>query len=129
MEGKYLITTDHWFYAPDGRQYKAVFGECKILKDDVLGIKTNRASTNWYVQVGNDVDNILIAGCQIHYAIKCESVDSSKGYTEDDKGREHIASSRIYIPGKIENEPNRYIHGRSCSDIMNKLLPSNETIS
>ena len=46
MKGKYLITTDDWFYAPDGKKYKSVWGEVKILEDEVLGITTNRNSTN-----------------------------------------------------------------------------------
>jgi hypothetical protein len=36
MKGKYLITTDSWFYAPDGKQYKAVWGEVSILSDSIL---------------------------------------------------------------------------------------------
>ena len=62
-----LITTDHWFYAPDGKTYRAVFGTLRnVLADsDVLGIKTNARSTNWYLEIGN----MVIAGCQIHYAV------------------------------------------------------------
>jgi len=69
---KVLVTTDAWFLAPDGESYRAVFGTVNaILKDeDTLGIKTNSKSTNWYASVGN----MLIAGCQIHYAIKTDSV-------------------------------------------------------
>ncbi len=62
-----LVTTDNWFYAPDGRCYRAATGKLiAILDDSILGIKTNRNSTNWYAQVGN----LLIAGCQIHYAMR-----------------------------------------------------------
>lgn len=32
MTGKYLITTDAWFYAPDRKQYKSVWGEVKEYK-------------------------------------------------------------------------------------------------
>lgn len=68
---KVLVTTDQWFFAPDGESYKAVFGTVKGVFNDqeALGIKTNARSTNWYVQVGN----MMIAGCQIHYAVKTES--------------------------------------------------------
>lgn len=67
---KLLITTDCWFVAPDGKQYKAVFGTVKGVYDDesTLGIKTNRHSANWFVVIGG----MTIAGCQIHYAIKAE---------------------------------------------------------
>ena len=67
---KYLVTCDNWFLAPDGRQYRAVHGVVHGVFDDnqALGIKTNRHSTNWFLQVGD----MIIAGCQIHYAIKSE---------------------------------------------------------
>ena len=77
--GKYLITTDHWFYGPDGMQYRAVWGNVQIVEDSALGIKTNRNSTNWYAIVGSEEKQVILAGCQIHYAMKCES----KPNTED----------------------------------------------
>jgi len=72
MNGKYLITTDAWFFAPDGAQYRAVWGEVTIMEDTILGIKTNRNATNWYIKVGTDNNHIIVAGCQIHYAVKCD---------------------------------------------------------
>lgn len=72
MKGKYLITTDAWFVAPDGISYKSVWGEVEITEDDFLGVKTNRNSSNWYAKVGSDENHVIIAGCQIHYAVKCE---------------------------------------------------------
>jgi hypothetical protein len=72
MTGKYLINTNDWFYAPDGIMYKAAWGEVVILDDSVLGIKTNRNSTNWFAKVGSEDKHIIIAGCQINYSIKCE---------------------------------------------------------
>lgn len=71
MQGKYLITTDAWFYAPDGKQYKAAWGDVQIIEDTFLGLKTNRNSTNWFAKVGSEQKHVVIAGCQIHYAIKC----------------------------------------------------------
>ncbi len=73
MKCKYLITTDNWFYAPDGRQYKSVWGEVEVLEDSILGVKTNRNSTNWYAKIGSKEKYVIIAGCQIHYAVKCEN--------------------------------------------------------
>ena len=66
MKGKYLITTDDYFIAPDGKEYKCVWGDVQILNDNVLGVKTNRNAVNWYAKVGD----VIIAGCQIHFAIK-----------------------------------------------------------
>ena len=68
MKGKYLITTNNWFVAPNGRDYKAVWGDVEILQDSILGVKTNSRSTNWYVEIGN----MIVAGCQINYAIKTD---------------------------------------------------------
>lgn len=72
MEGKYLITTDNWFFAPDGRQYKSIWGNVKVVEDSILGIKTNRNSSNWFIKIGKDETHVIIAGCQIHYAVKCD---------------------------------------------------------
>lgn len=67
---KYLVTTNNWFLAPNGKQYKAAHGTVKgILSDnETLGIQTNRHSSNWYLEIGS----LIIAGCQIHYAIKSD---------------------------------------------------------
>lgn len=86
---KALITTEAWFYAPDGRQYKALHGTVKALRssDDTLGIRTNARSTNWYIEVGN----MTIAGCQVNYLTKTDSCNfgsvldyqaGSEGYCE-----------------------------------------------
>lgn len=62
---KVVVTVDNWFYGPDGREYRAVFGTVRGIHSDheTLGIKTNARSTNWYLNIGGTV----IAGCQIHY--------------------------------------------------------------
>lgn len=69
---KVLVTTDGWFFAPDGEQYRSVFGTVKGIhsSENTLGVKTNAKSTNWYAEVGN----MIIAGCQIHYCIKTDKV-------------------------------------------------------
>jgi hypothetical protein len=78
MKGKYLITTDNWFIAPDGKQYRAAWGNVEILEDDIMGVKTNRNSTNWFAKVGSDTNHIIIAGCQIHYAVKSNYQPNTK---------------------------------------------------
>lgn len=101
MEGKYLITTDAWFYAPDGLKYRAVWGNVKIIEDSTLGIKTNRMSTNWYVYVGTKEKGMVLAGCQIHYAVRCEkkpNTDKVKDFTYGDgKSTEYERPTEIYI--------------------------------
>ena len=71
MKGKYLVTTDSWFFAPDGLQYCAVYGDVQIVGDESLGLKTNRNSTNWYAMIGTEANHVIVAGCQIHYSVKC----------------------------------------------------------
>ena len=73
MKGKYLITTDAWFIAPNGKSYNSVWGNIEIVNDSILGIKTNARSSNWFAKIGNEGKEVIIAGCQIHYAVKCES--------------------------------------------------------
>lgn len=70
---KVLVTTNEWFYAPDGRTYKAVFGTVRgvFTSESTLGVRTNAKSTNWYLDVGC----VTIAGCQIHYLVACESAN------------------------------------------------------
>lgn len=77
----YLITTDNWFFAPNGKQYRAAFGTVKgtLSDEEALGIKTNARSTNWFVSIGN----LLIAGCQIHYAVKTDTCNL--GRIEEDR--------------------------------------------
>lgn len=73
---KALITCDNWFYAPDGRTYRAVFGTIRAVKGDqeTLGIRTNSRSTNWYVEIGC----MLVAGCQIHYAMRADKAETGQ---------------------------------------------------
>lgn len=77
---KYLITTDNWFFAPDGESYRAVFGTVNGIYNDTetLGVKTNSKSTNWYLCIGN----MLLAGCQIHYAVRTDRVSFDPGLRE-----------------------------------------------
>lgn len=101
MKGKMLVTTDNWFYAPDGMKYRSVWGDIKILDDSTLGVKTNRNSTNWYAFIGSEEKGMIVAGCQIHYAVKCDKKPNSgsvKEYTYGDgKSQEHERPSEIYL--------------------------------
>lgn len=102
MQRKYLITTDAWFYAPDGKQYKAVWGDVIIFDDNkVLGIKTNIRATNWYARVGTEDNHVIVAGCQIHYACKSESkpnVNLTEDYSiEAGEVKNYNRPSSIYI--------------------------------
>jgi len=100
MKGNYLISTDAWFYAPDGRQYRAVWGNVQMTDDSVLGIKTNARSSNWFAKVGPEDNHVIIAGCQIHYAVKCDR--PHVGYTDEHtveagECKKYIRPTNIYI--------------------------------
>ena len=102
MKGKYLITTDAWFFAPDGNMYRAAWGEVEIFTDEILGIKTNRNATNWFAKVGSEDNHIIIAGCQIHYSIRSEQRPNSGKVLETCADpanglKEYHVQTRIYF--------------------------------
>lgn len=86
-DNNFLITTDNWFVAPDGKQYRAAWGKVEVYSsEETLGVKTNVKSTNWYVIVGEPGNNgkrVVIAGCQIHYACICMSKPNVGKVSED----------------------------------------------
>lgn len=83
---KCLLTVDSWFYAPDGCQYRAVFGTVKAVRssEEALGVRTNAKSSNWYVEIGC----VPVAGCQIHYAVRCDvcNLGTAQDFVLTDKG-------------------------------------------
>lgn len=94
-----IITTDSWFVAPNGRQYRSVFGTINGVFDSesTLGIKTNSRSTNWYVSIGR----MVIAGCQIHYVAGCKRDEVNLCRVKDSTivegvEREQMMMSKIY---------------------------------
>jgi len=73
-DNNFLITTNAWFTAPDGKMYRSVWGKVEVYSDsDTLGIKTNARSANWYAIIGVGGKRVIVAGCQIHYACVCMS--------------------------------------------------------
>jgi hypothetical protein len=91
MKGNYLITTDNWFFAPDGGQYKSVWGNVEILEDSLLGVKTNRNSSNWYAKIGSEDNHVIVAGCQIHYALKSDIKPMNEIVNDHTTGESGIA--------------------------------------
>lgn len=101
-EAKYLITTDNWFAAPDGFMYQSVWGKIQIFEDTTItGIKTNRNSSNRYMVVGNKGKAAIIAGCQIHYAVRSDSKPNTNIISDYTVGggiyTEYERPSKIYI--------------------------------
>jgi aspartate ammonia-lyase len=101
MKGKYIVTTDNWFYAPDGNSYKAVWGEISIFEDTFLGIKTNRNSSNWYAKIGTEENHVIVAGCQIHYATRCENRPSQTF--------QHELTHELEVKSVVADTPRIYI--------------------
>lgn len=101
MTGKYLITTDNYFFAPDGKQYRAVWGECRTVSaEQALGFNPNRNSANWFIRVGSEESHVIVAGCQIHYAVKLDSCPNLEEVQER-IGTEHEMKTmdcRIFVP-------------------------------
>lgn len=98
---RYLVTSDHYFVAPDGESYLSAWGAAYLkTTDDVFGFKPARPSTNWFLKIGSDENHIIMAGCQIHYAIRCETEPMDKYSGKLEKcGTSSIekSASRIYI--------------------------------
>ncbi len=86
----YLITTDNWFQGPNGKQYRGAWGKISIvLAKDLFGFNPTR-STNWFAQIGEGNKSIIIAGCQINYAIRCDNKPKVK--------KVKCKNNPIYIP-------------------------------
>lgn len=66
-----LINCQNWFTAPDGKDYKAVWGKLIAIHEagKMLGFIPNRSHANWFIEIGN----MQIKGCQVLYFIVCEN--------------------------------------------------------
>jgi hypothetical protein len=93
-----LVTTSTWFIAPDGKEYRAVYGELKAIHEagSTLGFIPNRSHANWFIEIGN----MIIMGCQVMYFIQTDhcSFDKAKHWTTDNNGKiiEQPAPCKIY---------------------------------
>lgn len=92
---KYLITLDHWFYAPNGSQYNAVWGTVEL----PVGYAVKYAE-NPTIVVGKNGSEISIISSRMLTAIRCER----RPYTdfgqndkfENGHNYEYTTSTRIY---------------------------------
>jgi hypothetical protein len=106
MKGKYLITTDNWFIAPDGKHYRAVWGNCQtVTAEEALGLVPNRNSANWFVKVENNGEEVVLAGCQIHYAVSCKERPNTKQTEQniDERGKV-VRDTAIYLYSRRNTE-------------------------
>jgi len=98
LNRKVLITCSGWFYAPDGKQYKAVHGTLKAIHEagKTLGFIPNRAHANWFVEVGD----MIIMGCQVMYIVQSETVNEGPAKdwnSETGTVQEYERPSAIYV--------------------------------
>lgn len=93
-----LVTTQGWFIAPDGKEYRSVYGKLKAVHEagKTLGFIPNRSHANWFIEIGN----MIIMGCQVMYFIQTDKVNLDKAThwtASDEKGiKEDLAPSKIY---------------------------------
>lgn len=95
----YLVTADEWFVGPDGEEYRAAWGKCELVEaKESFGFVPLRPSTNWFCKLGKDENSIILAGCQIHYAIKCKTrpIQKISTYTHQTTGLPTIVG-KIYF--------------------------------
>lgn len=98
---KVLITTSSWFIAPDGKEYRAVWGELKAIHEagKALGFIPNRAHANWFIEVGS----MIIMGCQVMYVTACpdkpdfKTVEHWTANSETGVVATHQVPTKIYI--------------------------------
>lgn len=71
---KVLATTSDYFIAPNGLQYRSVFGTLHSISEDLnlVGFKVNRSHTNYAFEIGNTV----IMGCRVMYIIQVNEVNT-----------------------------------------------------
>lgn len=67
--GKNVLVNVDWFTAPDGKMYRAVWGELKGVHNtkDLLGFDTTRSHANWVYEIGG----CFLMGCKVSNVILC----------------------------------------------------------
>lgn len=99
LNKKVLVTTSAWFYAPDGKQYRAVFGTLKAIHEtkETLGFTPNRHHANWVIEIGD----MLITGCQVLYCVQTDECNTGRAdhstYDSNGSYNEFKRASEIYL--------------------------------
>lgn len=123
QNGKHLIYTDAWFVGPDGEFYNAAFGNVEIHNDeDALGIKTNARSSNWFAKVGTENSYVIIAGCQIHYAVRCDEVNEEALNHRPKKETDDWTKARIWKPKESHVEILERLSHKFMKDVADRMF-------
>jgi hypothetical protein len=99
LNKKVLITTLGWFIAPDGKEYRAVWGTLKAVHEagKTLGFIPNRSHANWFIEIGD----MIIMGCQVMYFIQTDSINKGEadwwGTSNDGEVKQQKAPCKIYV--------------------------------
>jgi hypothetical protein len=92
-----LCTTQSWFVAPDGKQYRAIWGKLKAIHEagKTLGFIPNRAHANWFYEIGETI----IMGCEVLFVILSEEKPNTEKVTElsSTDGKEYERPTMIYL--------------------------------
>jgi len=96
---RYLVTSEGWFFGPDGNIYRSAWGKIHIsTTESILGITPLRPSTNWFMVIGEGENSVIIAGCQIHYLVRCEKrPKEKKGIYRRTDSSEELAKNSIWF--------------------------------
>lgn len=97
---KVLVTTQGWFFAPDGLEYRGVYGTLKAVHEagKELGFIPNRSHANWFIEIGN----MIIMGCQVMYIVRADeaATGSVKAWDYHDGAiKEYDRPTKIYNSG------------------------------
>ena len=64
--------------------------------EQVFGFQRRRPSTNWFLVIGRrKARRVVVAGCQIHYAVRCDERPKLKTGTHKGDGEEQ-QNNRIW---------------------------------
>jgi len=93
------------FMPPDGKQYRAVWGDVQIIQTkDVIGLDPNRVTSNYCYKVGTKEQHIIIGGCQVMYSVKCDMRPETGEVTQAFEGEKRTCEPAIFIPEEIQED-------------------------
>jgi hypothetical protein len=98
IDKKVLITTQNWFVAPDGIEYRAAWGTLRAIHEagKTLGFIPNRSHANWFIEIGN----MVIMGCQVMYVVQCDEKPNT-GKVDSWTFKEGLGVSEFQRPSHI----------------------------
>ena len=127
----YLLNLNEFFIAPDGKQYKAVWGRCEPvhINHPTMGLGDNlhntRQSANYFISV--DGGKFIVAGCQVMYACQCDE----EPYLETGAYLSNgviLARNCIYIPSMRLDDFVEITWRDESNKILDSLIPPQKLV-